>query len=74
MNTPTATVDHYQRALEIAAQTAGHGFPPLSRLRRHDGRAYDVESDTTDFGIALLDVTLDVNGNIRLIEANGSNA
>ncbi len=62
--------------LELALSSAGHQFPPLSKLVTsgpHPGFPMRIRTNTSGFSIAILDVTLATEGAIYLIEANGSN-
>ncbi len=65
---------HFYRAMELAVARAGHRFPPLSELRDPGGHSAIFATSAREYALVLLDVTLDVRGNLRLIEANGSNA
>lgn len=60
--------------MEIAVAAAGHNFPQLTALRSPHASNHRFAANTDDYAIALLDVTLEHTGAIRLIEANGSNA
>lgn len=66
--------DFLRRAMEIAVASAGHSFPSLTALHNRSARSHRVTATTTHHSIALLDITLDIDGELRLIEANGSNA
>jgi hypothetical protein len=61
------------RAMEIAVAAAGHKFIHITRLRSPEARSHHFPAKTDAYSIALLDVTIDVSGALRLIEANGSN-
>lgn len=63
------------RAMELAVSCTGHAFPRLSMLRQgnHDQRFDPIPSSVGTYAMAVLDITLTERGEIRLIEANGSN-
>lgn len=63
-----------KRAMELAVASAGHGFPRLTDLDTERAKRHRVQVASSDYAIVLLDVTLDTKGDLRLIEANGSNA
>lgn len=76
--------------MELALQAAGHKFPRLSQVgaawATDEGPPTHVEvsppiehparfdSSTNGYGILIPDITWTVDGQLRLIEANGSNA
>jgi hypothetical protein len=63
-------------ALELAVSSVGHSFPRLSRLVEPSKEkivSTRLKAATTGYSIAILDITLTPQGEIRLIEANGSN-
>ena len=67
------------QALECSLIAAGHKFPRLSRLsasnqESQNGFPVRIPTTTDTFGMAVLDMTIDITGKIRLIEANGSNS
>lgn len=78
----TAT-DLVPEAMDLALQIVGHPFPRLSRVSSAGGvappamRSYVARlaaPEVTSYAYFLTDVTVTDSGEIRLIEANGSNA
>lgn len=62
------------RLLEAAFKSAGHGIIPMASASRPNRNARFVRKIAVDgHAIIGLDVTLDVEGRLYLIEANGSN-
>ena len=61
------------RAMEIAVAATGHKFVQLTALRSPHAQSHHLPAKTDDYSMALLDVTIDTSGALRLIEANGSN-
>lgn len=82
--------DFHAIAVELALLAAGHSFPRLSQVgagwvEGSDGPrrseiyslsepSFSIATDTSSFGIFLLDTLVARDGRICLIEANGSNA
>lgn len=63
-------------ALEHVVRATGHKFPQFSQLQpktRLRDSPWSFPVSVGGYGIALLDLTIDDQGRIRLIEANGSN-
>src|SRR5690349_9561940 len=62
-------------ALILAMKAVDHAFPDLQSSHLHNAiPPFHVKSEIADYGFAMLDVTIGKNGNLYLIEANGSNA
>lgn len=69
-------IDLQTAAFELAVGYTGYGFPRLSYLvdqKDHTEFPIRVPTKTCEYSMAILDITLSRNGDIRLIEANGSN-
>lgn len=65
------------RGLELVVSSAGYDFPHLSKLARdvnHGMSPTRVSIMSGRYGIAVFDITLTEQNEIRLIEVNGSNA
>lgn len=64
------------KAMELAVGSTGHAFPRLSILaeeRVHTLSSICVPSASKQYCVAILDITLTEQNEVRLIEANGSN-